>query len=60
VSGTVIAGPDGFPLAGPVCEDRAATLLATCALHQARRKQIGPRNHVLQDRRPDLYSPVSR
>lgn len=60
VNGTAIVGPDGFPLAGPVGEDRAATILARCALAQARDKRIGPRNDVLADRRPPLYGPLGR
>jgi predicted amidohydrolase len=60
VSGTVIVGPDGFPLAGPVCDDRALTILARCRLADARRKRISPRNHVIEDRRPELYAAVGR
>jgi predicted amidohydrolase len=60
VSGTVIVGPDGFPLAGPVCEDRSATVTARCRLGDARQKGTSERNDALQDRRPELYEPVSR
>ncbi|HZE05089.1 MAG TPA: nitrilase-related carbon-nitrogen hydrolase [Solirubrobacteraceae bacterium] len=60
VSGTVIVGPDGFPLAGPVVEDRAVTLLAACRLDEARRKRVSERNDVLGDRRPELYGAVAR
>ncbi|HWE14668.1 MAG TPA: nitrilase-related carbon-nitrogen hydrolase [Solirubrobacteraceae bacterium] len=59
VSGTVIVGPDGFPLAGPVCENRAVTLLARCRLADARHKRTSARNDVMEDRRPELYAPVS-
>ncbi len=55
VSGSVIAGPDGYPLAGPVGEDRAAVILADCDLRRARSKACGPRNDVHADRRPDIY-----
>lgn len=58
VSGTVIVGPDGFPVAGPVCEDRAVTLLAPCRLGEARNKRISARNDVMEDRRPQLYDAV--
>jgi predicted amidohydrolase len=60
VSGTVIVGPDGFPLAGPVCDDRSVTLSARCRLAEARHKRISARNDVMEDRRPDLYDAVSR
>jgi predicted amidohydrolase len=56
VSGSVIAGPDGYPLAGPVSEDTGAVLLADCDLGRARSKACGPRNDVHADRRPGLYS----
>jgi predicted amidohydrolase len=59
-NGTSIIGPDGYPLAGPVGEDRAATIAARCRLKDARDKSIGPRNDVLADRRPQLYGAVSR
>jgi predicted amidohydrolase len=59
VSGTVIVGPDGFPLAGPVCEDRAVTLMARCRLGDARGKRVSAHNDVLEDRRPDLYAALS-
>jgi predicted amidohydrolase len=56
VSGTVIVGPDGFPLAGPVCADTPTTVLSPCDLAQARNKRISERNDVLADRRPELYA----
>lgn len=55
VNGTVIAGPDGYPLAGPVYADRAATITAQLELRQADDKSLGPRNDVFADRRPELY-----
>jgi predicted amidohydrolase len=55
VSGTVVVGPDGYPLAGPVCEDRSVTVLARCALERARQKHVSDRNDVFADRRPELY-----
>jgi predicted amidohydrolase len=60
VSGTVIVGPDGFPLAGPVCDDRRVTLLARCRLAEANHKRISARNDVMEDRRPELYQAMSR
>ncbi len=59
VSGTVIVGPDGYPLAGPVCQDRSVTVTARCRLSEAREKRTSERNDALNDRRPGLYEPVS-
>jgi predicted amidohydrolase len=53
--GTVIAGVDGYPLAGPVCADEPAVLVADCDLRLARSKANSPRNDVHADRRPALY-----
>jgi predicted amidohydrolase len=55
ISGSVIVGPDGYPLAGPVLADRAEVLVADCDLAAARDKRINSRNDLLGDRRPDLY-----
>jgi predicted amidohydrolase len=55
VGGSLIAGPDGYPLAGPVLADRAAVLTADCDLSRARDKRINSRNDLFTDRRPDLY-----
>jgi predicted amidohydrolase len=55
VGGSLIAGPDGYPLAGPVIADRAAVLTADCDLPRARDKRINTRNDLFADRRPDLY-----
>jgi predicted amidohydrolase len=54
-NGTVIVGPDGFPLAGPVLEDRSLTIFASCDLSRARVKATSERNDVFADRRPELY-----
>jgi len=59
VGGTVIVGPDGYPLAGPVAGDRDAVLTAPCDLAQAQDKKISERNDVLADRRPPLYRGVA-
>ena len=59
VGGTVIVGPDGYPLAGPVAADRQAVLAAPCDLALARDKRVSTRNDVLTDRRPALYGPVA-
>ena len=55
ISGSVIIGPDGYPLAGPVLADRAEVLVANCDLTAARDKRINSRNDLLGDRRSDLY-----
>ncbi len=55
-SGSVIAGPDGYPLAGPALADRPAVLTAACDLPRARDKSLGGDNDLLADRRPDLYA----
>ncbi len=60
VNGSVIVDPDGFPLAGPVCQDRSVTVTARCRLGEARHKRTSERNDVIDDRRPELYEPVSR
>jgi 5-aminopentanamidase len=55
VAGTVIVGPDGYPLAGPVCADQPTTIMVECVLTQARDKRTSERNDPLADRRPELY-----
>jgi predicted amidohydrolase len=55
VGGAVIAGVDGYPLAGPVCADEPTVLVANCDLRLARSKANSPRNDVHADRRPGLY-----
>jgi predicted amidohydrolase len=55
ISGSVIVGPDGYPLAGPVLADRSAVLTVACDLSRARDKRLAGDNDLLADRRPDLY-----
>ena len=55
ISGSVIVGPDGYPLAGPVLADRAEVLVADCDLAATRDKRINEHNDLLGDRRADLY-----
>jgi 5-aminopentanamidase len=61
VGGSVITGPDGYPLAGPASstgeagEAASELLIADCDLTQARSKATGPRNDCHADRRPELY-----
>jgi predicted amidohydrolase len=56
VGGSVILRRGGYPLAGPVCEDRTAVLTAAIDLRQARNKRISELNDLFADRRPDLYA----
>jgi predicted amidohydrolase len=58
ISGSVIVGPDGYPLDGPVLADRPAVLTAACDLTRARDKRLPGANDLLADRRPDLYAGV--
>ena len=60
ISGSVIVGPDGYPLDGPVLADRPAVLTAACDLTRARDKHLAGDNDLLADRRPDLYQKVFR
>jgi len=57
ISGSLIADPGGYPLAGPVLEDRPAVLTAECDLPRARDKRLAGDNDLLADRRPALYTP---
>jgi predicted amidohydrolase len=59
VGGSVILGPDGYPLAGPAEPGKPAVLLADCDLPRARDKTISVRNDLMADRRPDLYRALS-
>ena len=56
VEGSVIADPDGWPLAGP--REGEGIISASCDLEAARDKRIGERNDVFTDRRPELYGDV--
>jgi predicted amidohydrolase len=56
ISGSLIVGQDGYPLAGPVLADRPAVLTAACDLPRARDKRVSGHNDLLADRRPGLYS----
>jgi predicted amidohydrolase len=59
ISGTLIAGPEGYLLAGPVLADHPALLVADCDLAAARDKRINDHNDLLADRRPELYPRVT-
>jgi predicted amidohydrolase len=56
---SVIVGPDGWPLEGPASREEEAMLVADVdldAVAAARRRT--PRNHLIEDRRPDSYNAV--
>jgi predicted amidohydrolase len=59
ISGTLIAGPEGYLLAGPVLADYPALLVADCDLAAAGDKRINEHNDLLADRRPELYPRVT-
>jgi 2,6-dihydroxypseudooxynicotine hydrolase len=56
ISGSLIASPEGYTLAGPVLADQPAVLTAACDLPRARDKHVSGRNDLLADRRPELYA----
>lgn len=56
---SIVAGPDGYPLAESTDPDAAQLLTAAVDLAHARDKRTGPRNDVFADRRPELYSSVA-
>jgi predicted amidohydrolase len=53
--GSIIAGPDGYPLAGPAGAGDPELLVADCDLPLARNKASSLRNDAHADRRTDLY-----
>jgi N-carbamoylputrescine amidase len=56
---SLIVGSDGWPLAGPASADREEILIARMNLKTTRRaRQLNAFNHVLRDRRTDLYDPM--
>jgi predicted amidohydrolase len=55
VGGSLIAGPGGYPLAGPAGADEPEVLVADCDLARARDKATSARNDPHRDRRPALY-----
>lgn len=66
IGGSVIIGPDGYPLAGPAGQHpggdgaaRTTILTAGCDLRAARDKRASDRNDLLADRRPELYGASS-
>lgn len=56
--GSVVVDPEGYPVAGPLPGYGEGMLLADCHLAAARDKHPSDNNHVLSDRRPDLYQSI--
>jgi predicted amidohydrolase len=56
VGGSLIAGPHGYPLAGPAGAADPEVLVAGCDLRTARSKATSARNDPHRDRRPALYA----
>jgi predicted amidohydrolase len=56
VGGSLIAGPRGYPLAGPAGAADPEILVAGCDLRAARSKATSARNDPHRDRRPALYA----
>jgi len=52
---SIVAGPDGYPLAESTDPLTPQVLTATVDLAHARDKRTGPRNDVVADRRPEVY-----
>jgi predicted amidohydrolase len=53
---SLIVSAEGWPLAGPASPDREEIIYADVDLAQARRgRSLNSFNHILRDRRPDIY-----
>ncbi|WAC74605.1 nitrilase family protein [Roseateles sp. SL47] len=56
---SLIVGAQGWPLAGPAAAEGEAVLVASVNLkHSRSARQLNAFNHVLRDRRTDLYDPM--
>jgi len=56
VGHSVIAGPQGWPVAGPASGEREEIIYAECNLAEARRmKTVNDLNIIMRDRRTDFY-----
>lgn len=56
---SLIVGGDGWPLAGPASQDREEILYAAIDLQRTRSgRTLNTFNHVLRDRRTDVYDPM--
>jgi predicted amidohydrolase len=52
---SVVVDPDGVPVAGPLPDTGGHAATVECDLGRARDKLVTDRDHVLADRRPDVY-----
>jgi 5-aminopentanamidase len=59
VSGSLIADPDGWPLACAELGGGPVTIMAECALGEALDKRVGGLSDIHADRRPALYRRVA-
>ncbi|SEB03203.1 nitrilase family protein [Paraburkholderia sartisoli] len=56
---SLIVGGDGWPLAGPASVDREEILYGVIDIHRTRSgRALNQHNHVLRDRRADVYDPM--
>ena len=56
---SLVVGGDGWPVAGPASADREEVLYATIDVKRTRAgRTLTPFNHVLRDRRADVYDPM--
>ncbi|VCE82927.1 putative carbon-nitrogen hydrolase [Burkholderia pseudomallei] len=56
---SLIVGGDGWPLVGPASQDREEILYAVIDLQRTRSgRTLNTFNHVLRDRRTDVYDPM--
>lgn len=53
---SVIISPDGIPLAGPLADSGSHTATGVCDISQAQEKRLTQNDHVIEDRRPDIYN----
>ena len=61
IGASIIVGPDGWPLAGPASGTDDELLVADVDLDDIEvSRRSTPRNHLLNDRRPDAYSVRAR
>jgi len=56
VGGACVVDRSGYLAAGPSLEDAPGLVAADLDQAAARDKRLGPRNHLVDDRRPDLYA----
>lgn len=52
---SVVVDQDGIPVAGPLPDHGSHSIAVDCDLKLAREKSLTERDHVLDDRRPEIY-----